>query len=75
MTQLTIPNPDVNIVDGNGKIDRTWYRKLSEWIKRTNQAEFTTNGKLTVSATSDTNIRLSYIGSDGTTRTADITLS
>ena len=33
------------------------------------------NGQLTVNATSDTNLRFSYRGSDGTTRVANITLA
>jgi hypothetical protein len=35
----------------------------------------TTNGQLTVNATSNTNLRFSYRGSDGTTRVANITLA
>jgi hypothetical protein len=38
-------------------------------------ATLTTNGQLTVNATSNTNLRFSYRGSDGTTRTANITLA
>jgi hypothetical protein len=34
-----------------------------------------TNGMLTVNATSNTNLRFSYRGSDGTTRVANITLA
>jgi hypothetical protein len=34
-----------------------------------------TNGQLTVNATSNTNLRFSYRGSDGTTRVANITLA
>ena len=34
-----------------------------------------TNGQLTVNATSDTNLRFSYRGSDGVTRTANLTLA
>ena len=35
----------------------------------------TTNGQLTVNATSNTNLRFSYRGSDGVTRTANLTLA
>ena len=38
-------------------------------------ATLTVNGQLTVNATSNTNLRFSYRGSDGTTRVADITLA
>ena len=38
-------------------------------------ATLTTNGQLTVNATSNTNLRFSYRGSDGVTRTANITLA
>lgn len=34
-----------------------------------------TNGRLAINATSNTNLRFSYRGSDGTTRTADLTLA
>ena len=38
-------------------------------------ATLTTNGQLTVNATSNTNLRFSFRGSDGTTRVANITLA
>jgi len=38
-------------------------------------ASLSTNGQLTVNATSNTNLRFSYRGSDGTTRVANITLA
>jgi hypothetical protein len=38
-------------------------------------ATLTVNGQLTVNATSNTNVRFSYRGSDGTTRVANITLA
>jgi hypothetical protein len=38
-------------------------------------ATLTANGQLTVNATSNTNLRFSYRGSDGTTRVANITLA
>jgi hypothetical protein len=38
-------------------------------------ATLITNGQLTVNATSNTNLRFSYRGSDGTTRVANITLA
>ena len=38
-------------------------------------ATLATNGQLTVNATSNTNLRFSYRGSDGVTRTANITLA
>lgn len=74
MANLTLPAPETEFVTGN-RINRVWYQKFSEWLKKTNQDSLSTNGKLTVTATSNTNIRLSYIGTDGVTRTADITLS
>jgi hypothetical protein len=80
MALLTLPTPDVPIGQSPNsgepiRIDPIWYRKFTEWLKKTNQDSLSTNGKLTVTATSDTNIRLSYLGSDGVTRTADITLT
>ena len=41
----------------------------------TTPATLTVNGQLTVNATSNTNLRFSYRGSDGTTRVANITLA
>jgi hypothetical protein len=41
----------------------------------TTPATLTTNGELTFTATSNTNLRFSYRGSDGTTRVANITLA
>jgi hypothetical protein len=41
----------------------------------TTPATLSTNGQLTMTATSDTNLRFSYRGSDGTTRVANITLA
>jgi hypothetical protein len=41
----------------------------------TTPASLTTNGELTFTATSNTNLRFSYRGSDGTTRVANITLA
>jgi len=72
---ITIPNPDVALINNDGKINSIWFQKFTEWLRKTNQDSLSTNGKLTVTATSNTNIRLSYVGTDGTTRTADITLS
>lgn len=80
--QITIPNPDVPIADVEigkvnyrVKIDKIWYRKFVEWLQKTNQDSLGTDGKLTVTATSDTNLRFSYRGSDGVTRVADLTLA
>jgi hypothetical protein len=52
-----------------------WYQKLTVLFQRINQGALSADGKLTAVATSDTNIRFSYLGSDGVTRTADVTLS
>ena len=41
----------------------------------TTPATLATNGELTFTATSNTNLRFSYRGSDGVTRTADLTLA
>jgi hypothetical protein len=56
-------------------IDGIWFQRFTEWLKKTNQDSLSTNGRLTVSATSDTNILLSYRGSDDVVRTANITLA
>jgi hypothetical protein len=45
------------------------------FIPSNTPATLTTNGQLTVNATSNTNLRFSYRGSDGTTRVANITLA
>lgn len=77
MANLTIPNPEAELGKvPNGdpvRINNVWYQKLSEWLKRTNQ--LSANGELTITATSDTNLRFSYRGSDGVTRVADLTLA
>lgn len=84
MPTLTLPSANVPL--GKGKcthcnaeydvrVEVAWYQRWIEWLKKTNQDSLSTDGKLTVTATSDTNLRFSYIGSDGTTRTADLTLS
>jgi hypothetical protein len=84
MAKLTIPSANVALGKGKCthcnseyevKIETSWFQKMTEWLKKTNQDSLSTNGKLTVTATSDTNLRFSYVGSDGTTRTADLTLS
>ena len=79
MPSLTLPNPDVEFArlpnGDSAKINHVWYAKLSDWIKKTNQDSLSTNGRLTVTATSDTNLRFSYVGSDGITRTANLTLT
>ncbi len=79
MPNLTLPN--VNVAIGSCKnsgeevkVNEVWYQKLIEWLKKTNQDSLSTNGRLTVTATSDTNLRFSYRGSDDIVRTADITL-
>jgi hypothetical protein len=41
----------------------------------TTPATLATNGQLTINATSNTNLRFSYRGSDGTTRVANLTLA
>ena len=51
---------------GNGNIIMT---------PSTTAASLTVNGQLTFNATSNTNLRFSYRGSDGTTRVANITLA
>ncbi len=81
MANLTLPGPKVPF----GKmdcphcqkthqvnVDDIWFQKFTEWLRRTNQD--TVNG-LTVTATSDTNLRFSYVGSDGVTRVANLTLA
>jgi hypothetical protein len=45
------------------------------FIPSATPAALATNGQLTVNATSNTNLRFSYRGSDGTTRVANITLA
>lgn len=81
MANLTIPGPRVPV----GKmecphcqsthavlVDETWFQKLTELLKRVNQD--TVSG-LTVAATSNTNLRFSYVGDDGVTRVANLTLA
>jgi len=45
------------------------------WSPASTPPTLGTNGQLTVNATSNTNLRFSYRGSDGTTRVANITLA
>jgi hypothetical protein len=45
------------------------------WSPAATPPTLATNGQLTVNATSNTNLRFSYRGSDGTTRVANITLA
>jgi len=45
------------------------------WSPASTPPTLATNGQLTVNATSNTNLRFSYRGSDGTTRVANITLA
>lgn len=45
------------------------------WSPASSPPSLATNGQLTVNATSNTNLRFSYRGSDGTTRVANITLA
>jgi hypothetical protein len=62
----TVTFSRVMAVDANGNLI----------LKSSNTpATLANNGELTVNATSNTNLRFSYRGSDGTTRTADITLA
>lgn len=83
MANISLPSPNIPIgtakIGGERevavRISSPWFQRMTEWIKKTNEDSLSTNGKLTVTATSNTNIRLSYIGSDGVTRTADITLT
>lgn len=80
MPTLTIPNPESEFAKcshcgASAKIAPLWFQKFTEWLRKTNQDSLSTNGKLTVAATSDTNLRFSYIGSDGVTRVADLTLA
>ena len=77
MASLTLPSPDSEFTKcphcgTQMKIDRVWFQKMSELLKRVNQD---TLSNLTVTATSDTNLRFSYVGSDGTTRVANLTLA
>lgn len=77
-TDLTLPNSNVPVAqdkDGTVRLQMTseYYRKFAEWLQRTN--DNTVGGRLSFTATSNTNVRISYVGDDGTTRTADITLS
>ncbi len=81
MAKLVIPNALQPLTKcahcGNtALINEVWFQKFQLWLEKTNQDSLsTTNGRLTVVATSDTNLRFSYRGSDDITRTADLTLS
>jgi hypothetical protein len=79
MANLTLPGPRVPIgkmecphCQKTHQVHDIWFQKLTEGLKRTNLA---TVSDLTVTATSDTNLRFSYVGSDGVTRVADLTLA
>jgi len=76
MSKLALPGPNVPVVKARDdtRMNDVWFQKLTAWLLRTNQGAIGSSG-LTVAVTSDTNIRFSYLGSDGVTRTADVTLS
>lgn len=72
MANLTLPNANVPIGKNGTEISDVWYQKIIEWLRRSNKVM---PENLTVTPTSDTNLRFSYVGSDGVTRTADLTLA
>lgn len=78
MANITLPSPESEFAvlpeDANASvtINRVWYQKFVEWLRRSNKVS---PDGLTITATSDTNLRFSYVGSDGTTRVADLTLA
>lgn len=72
MANLTLPNANVPIGKNGTEINDVWYQKFVAWLSRSNKVS---PENLTVTATSDTNLRFSYVGSDGVTRVADVTLA
>lgn len=72
MSNLTLPNANVPIGKNGTEISDVWFQKLFEWLRRSNKVM---PENLTVTPTSDTNLRFSYVGSDGTTRVANLTLT
>lgn len=72
MANLTLPNANVPIGKNGTAIDDVWYQKFVAWLGRSNKVS---PENLTVTATSDTNLRFSYVGSDGVTRVANLTLA
>lgn len=72
MANLTLPNANVPIGKNGTEISDVWYQKIIEWLRRSNKVM---PENLTVTPTSDTNLRFSYVGSDGVTRTANLTLA
>lgn len=72
MANLTLPNANVPIGKNGTEISDVWYQKIFEWLRRSNKVM---PENLTVTPTSDTNLRFSYVGSDGVTRTANLTLA
>jgi hypothetical protein len=60
---------------GDAKITLDASGRLILLASTTTPATLATNGELTFTATSNTNLRFSYRGSDGTTRVANLTLA
>ena len=80
MARLTIPNANASFgqcphCKADIKCNEVWYGKLTEWLQKTNQDSLSTDGRLVVSATSNTNLQFAYRGTDDVVRTANLTLT
>lgn len=80
MPRITLPNPSVAIsacphCNAQMKPEDIYYQKFTEWVKKLNEDTLSTEGRLTVTATSDTNLQFAYRGSDDVVRTANLTLT
>ena len=81
MTRISLPPQQQDVVDGTALtgpwrrfVEGVW-RKLGGPINVDMTASSISVGGLSVVATSNTNVRISFVGSDGTTRKVDLTVS
>jgi hypothetical protein len=81
MARISLPPQQQAVVDGTA-LTPAWrrfvegiWRKLGGALDVNMTASSMMVGDLTVAATSDTNVRISFVGSDGTTRKVDLTIS
>lgn len=81
MSRVSPPPASDPVLDGVG-LSWAWRSFIEQWWKRTGGTRDVAItdaslkiGNLTLAMTSDTNFRVTFIGSDGVTRTANLTLA
>ena len=77
MTKSTLPGAIDPVMDSSGHFTVPWRRFVEAMWKRTGAGgDITISAtNLTITPTSNTNLRITYVGSDGTSRKVDLTLS